>query len=138
MFADLLDQPLQLHCTMPLLVLCSLYIQSAAASTEIFTFLLPCTCVQSPKLMAYSHIRIVRVLLSWMPRIMRLLGQDFPNIGILLKVNGEGKIVEVLGDKTGAVVSRVTSAFESEDGQLLLGSLHKRGVPVVDLKGARA
>jgi hypothetical protein len=88
--------------------------------------------------MAFSHIRLVRVLLSWMPRIMRLLGQDFPNIGILLKVDGSGKIVQVLGDKRGAVVSRVTSVFESEDGRLFLGSLHKRGVPVVDLTGARA
>jgi uncharacterized membrane protein (DUF2068 family) len=30
-------------------------------------------CVQAPTLLAYSHIRLVRVLLSWMPRITRLV-----------------------------------------------------------------
>lgn len=106
-------------------------------STDGQTYWITIYC-GAEKLLAYSHIRLVRVLFSWMPRIMRLLGQDFPNIGILLRVNNIGEIVEVLGDKQGAVVSRVTSAFESEDGRLFLGSLHKRGVPVVDLKGARA
>jgi hypothetical protein len=58
-------------------------------------------------------------------------------MGILLRVDESGKIVEVLGDKSGGIVSHVTSAFETEDGRLFLGSLHKRGVPVVDLKAAQ-
>jgi len=54
-----------------------------------------------------------------------------------IQVNGQGQIVRAFGDPHGKVVAAVTSAFESEDGRLFLGTLHDSGVPVLDLKTAQ-
>lgn len=52
-------------------------------------------------------------------------------------MNGQGQIVRAFGDPHGKVVAAITSAFESEDGRLFLGTLHDSGVPVLDLKMAQ-
>ncbi len=51
---------------------------------------------------------------------------------LLLQVDGEGNIIRTLGDPKGEKVWGVTSAVEF-DGKLFLGSLHHKGVAVLDL-----
>ncbi len=73
----------------------------------------------------------MRLVVAWLPRVIRTLGLHPPKQGLVLKVNSEGKIVKELGDPQGQVVYGVTSATEA-DGKLFLGTLHRRGVPVLD------
>jgi hypothetical protein len=47
--------------------------------------------------MSLTQSRVVRVLVAWAPRIMRLLGVQMPKQGLVLKVSPEGKIVQVRG-----------------------------------------
>lgn len=42
-------------------------------------------------------------------------------------------LLQVLGDATGKVMYGVTSAVEA-DGKLFLGTIRRKGVPVLDLK----
>eukprot|EP00882_Tetradesmus_deserticola_P020846 GHRQ01022532.1.p1 GENE.GHRQ01022532.1~~GHRQ01022532.1.p1 ORF type:complete len:178 (+),score=57.02 GHRQ01022532.1:975-1508(+) len=87
-------------------------------------------------LMSLTRSRVVRVLVAWTPRIMRLLGVQIPKRGLVLKVSPEGKVVQVLGDAKGKVTYGVTSAVES-NGRLFLGSIRRGGVPVLDLNNAQ-
>jgi hypothetical protein len=50
----------------------------------------------------------------------------------VLQVDGEGNILRTLGDAKGEKVWGVTSAVEF-DGKLFLGSLHSKGVAVLDM-----
>ncbi|WIA21898.1 hypothetical protein OEZ85_004268 [Tetradesmus obliquus] len=84
-------------------------------------------------LMSLTHIRLVRVLTAWAPRLMRLLGVQMPRRGVVLKVSPQGQVLQVLGDATGKVMYGVTSAVEA-DGKLFLGTIRRKGVPVLDLK----
>eukprot|EP00879_Flechtneria_rotunda_P017206 GHRR01018025.1.p1 GENE.GHRR01018025.1~~GHRR01018025.1.p1 ORF type:complete len:385 (+),score=107.69 GHRR01018025.1:394-1548(+) len=90
----------------------------------------------APGIIAYSNRRLVRLLLAWTPRIMRLIGLQPPKKGLVLKVNGEGQIVKALGDPTGKVLWGVTAATE-QDGKLFLGTLKRSGVPVLNLHKAQ-
>lgn len=86
----------------------------------------------APGIAAYANHRLVRVLVAYMPRIARLLGLKPPKQGLVLKISPEGKVLQELGDPKGEVVWGISSAVEA-DGKLFLGSLHRSGVPVLDL-----
>jgi hypothetical protein len=51
--------------------------------------------LQPNPVLSLSHSRVVRVLVAWAPRIMRLLGVEMPKRGLILKVSPEGKVVQV-------------------------------------------
>lgn len=51
--------------------------------------------LQPSALLSLTQSRVMRVLVAWMPRIMRLLGVQMPKRGLVLKVSPEGKIVQV-------------------------------------------
>jgi hypothetical protein len=53
--------------------------------------------LQPSALMSLTQSRVVRVLVAWAPRIMRLLGVQMPKRGLVLKVSPEGKIMQVRG-----------------------------------------
>ncbi len=56
-----------------------------------------------------------------------------PPIGLVLKVSREdGSILLALGDPKGTAFDSVTSVLE-HDGELFLGSLHLKFVPVIKL-----
>jgi hypothetical protein len=55
--------------------------------------------------MSLTQSRMVRVLVAWAPRIMRLLGVQMPKRGLVLKVSPEGKVVQVRGSAVGARLS---------------------------------
>lgn len=93
--------------------------------------------LQAPGITAYTHHRLIRLVVAWLPRMMRLLGLHPPKQGLVLKVNPEGQIVQQLGDPQGQVVYGVASAIEA-DGKLFLGTLHRHGVPVLDLNKVTA
>jgi hypothetical protein len=97
---------------------------------------------------AFSSSRLVRLLLAYAPRVMRLLRIPIPKLGLVLRVDGAGSVLEVLGDPSGAVVHGVTSATEEVVGsggssgssgsssgrrRLFLGSIAGAGVRVLDL-----
>jgi hypothetical protein len=84
----------------------------------------------------YTNIRLVRLFFAWAPRIMRLLKLKLPKMGLVLQVDSSGQVVRTLGDPQGQKVWGVTSAIEA-GGKLFLGSLHAKGVPVLDLKRAQ-
>lgn len=79
-----------------------------------------------------SQFRVVRLLIAWLPRIMRLLHVPLPKMGLVLKLSPEGHIVQTLADPQGKVVDALTSAVEA-DGKLLLGTLGHKGIPVLDV-----
>lgn len=93
--------------------------------------------LQAPGIIAYTNHRLVRLVVAWLPRMIRWLGLQPPKQGLVLKVDSEGKIVQQLGDPQGKVVYGVASATEA-DGKLFLGTLHRRGVPVLDLSKVKA
>lgn len=88
--------------------------------------------LQSPGIIRFTSSRLVRLLFACAPRIMRLFRLQLPRMGLVLQVDGNGSIVRTLGDRTGQKVWGVTSAVEM-DGKLFLGSLHSKGVAVLDL-----
>lgn len=93
----------------------------------------PPSTTQAPSLLKYTDRRLVRVLFAWAPRIMRLFKLKAPREGIVLQVDGNsGTILRTLGDADGQKVWGVTSAIEA-GGRLFLGSLHAKGIPVLDL-----
>lgn len=99
-----------------------------------FSNAIPHCWVQAPGIVRYTDRRLVRVLLAWTPRIMRLLGLKPPRKGLVLQVDGgDATIIRTLADPTGEKVWGVTSAVES-NGKLFLGSLHSKGVAVLDLQ----
>ena len=82
----------------------------------------------------YSHLRLVRALIGFVPSIMRAAGVHLPGVGLILKVSAEGEVVQALGDPGGKVLSFVSAATE-HDGMLFIGTLGNKGVPVLNLKG---
>lgn len=89
--------------------------------------------LQAPALIKYTNRRLVRLLLAWAPRIMKVLRLQLPKWGLVLQVDTNGNIIKTLGDPKGQKVWGVTSAVESHDGKLFLGSLHSKGIAVLDL-----
>lgn len=89
--------------------------------------------LQAPGLIKYTNIRLVRLFFAWAPRIMRLFKLKLPKMGLILQVDSNGQVVRTLGDPQGEKVWGVTSAVEA-NGKLFLGSLHAKGIPVLDLK----
>jgi sugar lactone lactonase YvrE len=85
-----------------------------------------------PPVVKLSQVRVARLLIAWMPRLMRLLRVPLPKMGLVLKLSPEGRIVQTLADPKGKVVDGVSSAVE-HDGKLFLGTLKHQGVPVLDL-----
>jgi len=85
-----------------------------------------------PPLVKISQFRLVRVLIGWLPRIMRLLSIKPPGLGLVLKVSPEGQIVQTLADPKGSKVFFISSAVEHA-GKLFLGTLGMPGVPVLKL-----
>lgn len=75
----------------------------------------------------------MRLFFAWAPRIMRLFRLKLPKLGLVLRVDGEGNLLQTLGDPSGEVVWGVTSAVEA-GGRLFMGSLHSKGIPVLDLR----
>lgn len=87
----------------------------------------------APGLIKFANRRLVRLFFAWAPRIMRLFKLKLPKVGIVLRVDGEGNLLQTLGDPSGQVVWGVTSAVEA-GGRLFMGSLHSKGIPVLDLR----
>ena len=75
----------------------------------------------------------MRLALAWAPRVMRLLRIPLPRLGLVLRLDGAGRIVQALGAAAGDAVAGVTSAVEAPGGRLFLGSIAADGVPVVQL-----
>lgn len=87
---------------------------------------------QPPGIVAYASSRLVRLAIAWAPRVLRLLRIPLPKLGLVLRLDGSGAIVQALGDPSGQHVAGVTSAVEA-GGRLFLGSIAADGVPVVDV-----
>jgi hypothetical protein len=85
-----------------------------------------------PPLAKISQFRLIRVMIAWLPRIMRLFSIKPPGLGLVLKISPEGQIIQTLADPNGSKVFFISSAVEHA-GKLFLGTLHMRGVPVLDM-----
>jgi len=86
-----------------------------------------------PAATKYAASRLVRVAMGWAPLALR---PQAPQRGLVLKLSPEGALEYSLGDPDGSVVRGITSAVESPDGWLWLGSLQAEGAAGVDLVGA--
>lgn len=82
-----------------------------------------------PPLFKLLHIKLVRVMIAWLPAALRPKPQA---MGLVLKVSPQGQVLQVFADSDGSHVHGITSAVE-HDGKLFLGGLESKHVPVLDL-----
>lgn len=54
-----------------------------------------CCCRQPPSLVAFSGSRLMRLLMAYSPRIIRALKLPLPHVGLVLRYNGDGQVVQV-------------------------------------------